>query len=276
VHFIKRKGKREFDPAADLDRLRNALKKHPEVKFVVVDPIVSAVAGDGNKNNEVRRALQPLVDLAEEFHIALLGITHFSKGTAGHDPVERITGSVAFSALARIVWVAAKPRKDDGSARILVRAKSNIGSDSGGFEYELRQDYLPDYPDIESSYVLWGNAVEGSARDILAEAEGIPAIGNSTEKQDHSTELLVALHDFFSLHSTDRAATVDIIEYLTSLGEPWNGYNKGKPITPWGLSAALKPLGIIPKGFKFAGSDKAIKGYLLADLPLQLGNSVTR
>ena len=274
VHFIKRKGRHEFDPATDLDRLRNALRKHPEVKFVVVDPIVSAVAGDGNKNNEVRRALQPLVDLAEEFHVALLGITHFTKGTAGQDPIERITGSVAFSALARIIWVAAKPRRNNGVARILVRAKSNIGPDTGGFEYELRQDSLPDHPEIESSYVSWGNAVEGNARNILAEAEGIPVIGNITGKPEQSTELLEALHDLFNLKGTDRIATVDIIGYLVSLGDPWDSYNKGKPITPWNLSAALKPFGIKPKVFRFSDSDKTIKGYLLADIPLQLGNTV--
>ena len=267
VHFIKRKGKREFDPATDLDRLRNALRKHPEVKFVVVDPIVSAVAGDGNKNNEVRRALQPLVDLAEEFHVALLGITHFTKGTAGQDPVERITGSVAFSALARIIWVAAKPRKEDLLARILVRAKSNIGPDTGGFEYELRQDSLPDHPEIESSYVSWGNAVEGSARDILAEAEGISAIGIANEKQDYSSELLTILHGLFCLKGTDRLATSDVIAYLISLGDPWNSCNKGKPITSWWLSTTLKPLGVNPKVIKFTGSEKTARGYLVTDLP---------
>ena len=39
---------------------------------------------------------------------ALLGITHFSKGTGGRDPVERLTGSLAFGALARVVLIAAK------------------------------------------------------------------------------------------------------------------------------------------------------------------------
>jgi len=56
--------------------------------------IVSAVAGDSHKNSEIRRALQPLVDLGERTGCAILGISHFSKGTAGRDPVERVTGSI--------------------------------------------------------------------------------------------------------------------------------------------------------------------------------------
>lgn len=77
--------------------------------------------------------------------IALIGITHFSKGTSGHEPVERLTGSLAFGAFARIVMVTAKYQNKNGEdkiKRVLIRAKSNIGLDEGGFEYELIQTQL--------------------------------------------------------------------------------------------------------------------------------------
>ena len=82
------------------------------------------MSGDGHKSNDVRRSLQPVVDLAQRLGCAVLGITHFSKGTGGRDPVERITGSLAFAALARLVLVAAKVKADDGgeARRVLVRA----------------------------------------------------------------------------------------------------------------------------------------------------------
>ena len=104
---------------------------------------MNAVAGDSHKNTETRRALQPLVELAASANAALLGITHFSKGTAGREPIERITGSIAFGALARVVMVAGKEaeKEDDDTPprRFLARAKSNIGPDEGGFAYELQQ-----------------------------------------------------------------------------------------------------------------------------------------
>ncbi len=162
-----------FDPSRDMAALRDAISALPDVRLMVIDPVVSAISGDSHKNAEVRRGLQPLVDLAGELRCALLGVTHFSKGTSGRDPVERITGSLAFGALARMVWVAAKQDTDDDrpARRVLLRAKSNIGPDGGGFAYDLRQEPLPDYPDIETSRVIWGDAIEGTAREVLADTE---------------------------------------------------------------------------------------------------------
>lgn len=164
---------RAFDPARDIESLRGAIASKG-ASLLIVDPLVSAVAGDSHKSAEVRRALQPLADLASEAGTSLLGITHFSKGTAGREPLERITGSLAFGALARIVLVAAKrpaDSDDDAPSRVLMRAKSNIGPDGGGFEYELRQHDLEAHPGIEASRVEWGAAIEGTAREILGEAE---------------------------------------------------------------------------------------------------------
>ena len=166
--------RRSFDPARDMEPLRRKLIEIGGVRLLIVDPIVSAVTGDSHKNAEVRRGLQPLVDLAASMRCALLGITHFSKGTGGRDPVERLTGSLAFGALARVVLVAAKHQEEgeDGrTVRLFVRAKSNIGPDHGGFEYDLHQGELKAHPGIFNSYVLWGDALEGEARELLATAD---------------------------------------------------------------------------------------------------------
>jgi putative DNA primase/helicase len=157
--------------------LRDAIKRAGGADLLIVDPVVSAIAGDSHKNSETRRALQPLVDLASELGAALIGVTHFSKGTSGRDPIERLTGSLAFGALARIVMVAAKcQREQDGAPaeRILCRAKSNIGEDTGGFTYELRQNELT--PGIAASTVTFAKPVDGTAREILGEAEALETV----------------------------------------------------------------------------------------------------
>jgi putative DNA primase/helicase len=166
--------RRAFDPARDMEPLRRKLAEIGGVRLLIVDPVVSAIAGDSHKNAEVRRGLQPLVDLATSMRCALLGITHFSKGTGGRDPVERLTGSLAFGALARVVLVAAKHQTegDDGrTVRLFCRAKSNIGPDDGGFEYDLQQAEVKAHPGVFASSVLWGCAVEGAARELLATAD---------------------------------------------------------------------------------------------------------
>lgn len=68
------------------------------------------------------------------------------------EPIERITGSLAFGAVARIVLVASKSTSEDGGdVRIFLRAKSNIGADTGGFEYSLEPAITED--GIETSKV---------------------------------------------------------------------------------------------------------------------------
>lgn len=161
---------RNFDPATDIPALAVEADAVGGAALIVVDPIVSAVAGDSHKNGEVRRALQPLVTMADRLGAAVLGISHFSKGTAGRDPTERVTGSVAFGALSRVVLVAAKRLDADGGVdRMLARAKSNIGPDGGGFGYAVEQIDLGD--GIQASRIAWGNSLEGSARDLLCQAE---------------------------------------------------------------------------------------------------------
>ncbi|TXI72668.1 MAG: topoisomerase [Dechloromonas sp.] len=202
VYFIAdiREGneRRSFDPARDMEPLRRKLAEIGGVKLLIVDPVVSAIAGDSHKNAEVRRGLQPLVDLAGSMRCALLGITHFSKGTGGRDPVERLTGSLAFGALARVVLVAAKHQEegDDGrTLRLFCRAKSNIGLDDGGFEYDLHQAELKTHPGIFASSVLWGEAVEGAARELLATADATGDDGEGGTLADAKRFLADLLHD---------------------------------------------------------------------------------
>jgi putative DNA primase/helicase len=176
-HVLDYDGTRVFDPAVDIPKLREAIRGLGGVDLLVVDPIVSAVQGNDHKNSEVRRCLQPLVDLATEIDCAVLGITHFSKNTNGRSPLERITGSLAFGALARLVWVTAK---SEGSTdrRLLLKAKSNIGTDDGGYEYELIHGELTESPGISAASVSWGEPVCGSARTLLASVE----LPDSTEQ----------------------------------------------------------------------------------------------
>lgn len=177
VHFVgdtREDGQRRpFDPARDVDLLAEAAAGIDNVCLLIVDPVVSAVSGDSHKNAEVRRGLAPLVDLAVRLDAALLGITHYSKGTGGRDPLERVTGSIAFGALARVVLGTVRMEAEDGQSQkmMMARAKSNIGPDGGGFTYAFEQIDLAGFPGVSASRIVWGAAVEGTARELLAEPE---------------------------------------------------------------------------------------------------------
>jgi putative DNA primase/helicase len=183
-----------------------------EVRLIIIDPIVNVVSGDSHKNGEVRRALQPLVELGEKLNAVILGISHFSKGTTGIDPLERVTGSIAFGALARVVLATAKMTEPDGQVkRLLVRAKSNHGPDGGGFNYQIEQMALRDYPNVFSSQIIWGAPVEGTARTLLRDP-------NDFSTPEECSSLAEAI-DFLKVLLADGAMLKkEIIEKATEAG----------------------------------------------------------
>ncbi|MCK7577640.1 MAG: AAA family ATPase [Chromatiales bacterium] len=194
VHFItstfKDGASYPFDPSTDMDFLSEKIAMLPTAPaLLIVDPIVAAVSGDSHRNAEVRRALQPLVDLAALRQCAVLGISHFSKGSQGKDPVDRVTGSLAFGALARVVMATA--RLPDGAQhgggplggkRVMVRAKSNIGEDGQGFVYDL--EVTEPVEGIEATRVTWGEALDGNARELLGMADPAAEDGEGETRAD--------------------------------------------------------------------------------------------
>jgi putative DNA primase/helicase len=198
VHFVcdcaESNGRRPFDPARDMPALIAKARDVGDVRLLIVDPIVNTVPGDSHRNAEVRRGLVPLVTFGQELRAAVLGVSHFSKGTSGRDPLERLTGSLAFGALPRLVFGAARRADEHGKeSRIFVRIKSNIGRDGDGFAYALATTELPQ--GIQVSRIAWGTKVEGSARDILDEAEQTDAAGLRSERADAAEFLRRVLAD---------------------------------------------------------------------------------
>lgn len=159
-----------FDAARDMDGLRQTITQIGGVSLLVIDPIVSVVTGDLHKANDVRRSLQAIVDFAADMNCAVLGITHFAKNSAGKNSAERVIGSQAFAALARMVLVAAK--EEESNRRVFTRAKSNNSVDVGGFSYSIEALTLDQ--GIIATRVVWGEALEGSSRSILNAVENGP------------------------------------------------------------------------------------------------------
>lgn len=167
IHFISTvvKNGREgyFNPATDVKLLNQAVAQLDNVKLIIIDPIISAVSGDSNKANDVRNNLAPLYHLAERFNIALLGITHFNKSSNSNNVLDRVTGSQAFGALARVVF-ACVHNKDGSGSRSFIKVKANICSDQGGFIYNIDHSSA-------ATCVLWGEYLSGDATDIVSHAE---------------------------------------------------------------------------------------------------------
>ncbi len=176
IHFVTQindRGRhRDFDPSADMNHLVVKLTEIGGAGLIIIDPVISVISGDSNQAGVVRDGLQVLQSMARS-GIAVLGITHFSKsGKTTRSPLERVIGSQAFAALARVVWVTAKGGNEN---RVFARAKNNLGPDGGGYEYIVSTSQIAD--GIEASMIRWGDYLEGDAESILngvEQAESVP------------------------------------------------------------------------------------------------------
>lgn len=236
---------RPFDPARHMPGLVDAIKRANEVKLVIIDPIALVAVKDSHRNAETRRDLQPVVDLCRTTGAAVLGIHHLAKGTAGREPIERLVGSIAFAAVARVVMIATKlpAHKPKGSERrVLMRAKSNIGPDEGGFAYSLTETELEDHPGVLASRVVWGEAIEGTARDVLGEAEGTDEESSPREEaieflKSHLANSSVPANE---IHSAARKEGISIATLRRAKGElrirsTRIGFGKGS-VAHWEMS----------------------------------------
>jgi putative DNA primase/helicase len=93
---------------------------------------------DSHKNAEVRsEVLDPLAELAERRGVTILAVTHFNKGSG--NALNRVSGSVAFPAAARVVWGFSKDPADPGpnGRRLMLFGKSNVGPEVPGLAYRI-------------------------------------------------------------------------------------------------------------------------------------------
>jgi putative DNA primase/helicase len=177
MHFIRgvteNGKKRPFDPSTDMSELTCKVEKLSNVGLIVLDPIAMVIKGDSHKNVETRIGLQPFNDLCMSTGAGGLGVHHLTKFTAGQDPLDRVSGSLAFGALPRAVLLAAQDlNAGEGARRALMRGKVSNGPSWGGLDYQLRVGLLDGFPHIETQSVWWGDKIEGTAREILDTFEG--------------------------------------------------------------------------------------------------------
>jgi hypothetical protein len=138
VRRIGEHGVGQFSLDTDMPHLQRAIQKANAPRLVIVDPI-SAYMGwrtDSHRNTDVRALLAPLAALAAKHGVAVLAITHLNKGSGGK-AIYRATGSLAFAAAARAVWLVVADA-NDRARRLLLPAKMNLATDPTGLAFTIR------------------------------------------------------------------------------------------------------------------------------------------
>ena len=148
------------------DWLGDRIVEH-DVKLVILDTLTTFLASgiDSHRDQDVRRALIPLVKTASESGAAVLAVRHLNKSQQS-SAMHRGMGSMAFAGLARAVWHAG-PHPDE-DAMVLAAVKNNLARNAYAMRYRVSDRN-------GSPVVTWDGQCDLVADDLVAQPASTPS-----------------------------------------------------------------------------------------------------
>ena len=148
------------------DWLADRIVEH-DVKLVILDTLTTFLGSkvDSHRDQDVRRALIPLVKTASESGTAVLAVRHLNKGQQS-SAMHRGMGSMAFTGLARAVWHAG-PHPDE-DAMVLAAVKNNLAQNAHAMRYRVSDRN-------GAPVVTWEGPCDLVADDLVAQPASTPS-----------------------------------------------------------------------------------------------------
>ncbi len=147
----------------NLDLIKGGIKR-VNAKLLIVDPLMAFLSGNVNshRDQDIRRVLHLLANLAEDAGVALIVIRHLNK-TSTNNSLYRGGGSIGIIGAARSgLLVANDP--DDESKRVLASTKCNLAKKPDSLSF-----HLEDCNDV--SKVVWNGSCSHTADTLLTSSE---------------------------------------------------------------------------------------------------------
>jgi len=158
--------------SALIKSLRESLNKQDSVRMIFIDPLSAYLdVRNAHSEAEVRSAMEPLADFAEEYEIAILAIAHVNK-SGTDNAMDKISGSKGIVAQARSCYMAIKASPELGEQdNYFAKVKVNISSPeaSQGLTYRIESAVIQNSvgESIEISKVQWTGTCPDKAGQIL-------------------------------------------------------------------------------------------------------------
>jgi AAA domain len=263
-----------------------AAARETDAALLLLDPLISRISTSLNSNldPDVRRALEPLTNVADRVGMTMLGIIHLNK-TSSVDILDRVIGSKAFAAVARAVC-AIVPDPDDATnrTRLFGVPKNNLGRDD-----------LPSIQfTIQNTVVATDDDATSNVGQVVISGETATSIREAMERnnEDDDVRTLTAeckewLRGYLTEHShTDSrvvkeaankagftAPTINRARKAMRIVVTW--LSKSSPATVWSLPPALaSPGGVSPTSEKDGRVDKDARPSGLEDLAADIDEKV--
>lgn len=145
VHFVSigaefdgTTGTRHIRLPNDTTFIRQAIHQSNAV-LVILDPVTALVDGSNDKVQDVRAAVGPVDQIAQDLDVSIVLVSHFNKGAGSVS--NKVTGSHAWRDVVRSLLVFAYDSQND--VRVMSQDKSNYSTENESLEFALMSTQVP-------------------------------------------------------------------------------------------------------------------------------------
>ena len=168
-------GRRLLDIPGDVGALEKFVEEH-DIKLLIIDPVLTMLGGDANKDQDARKALAPLRDMAEQTGCAVIAVRHLNK-SVGLKAIQRGGGNMGLIGVARAGSFFAKDPEDDGR-RVMALHKSNLVEKPPSLVYRIVSSAVYETARVEwlgvsahDAYTLSVSPASPHEKSVLEEAK---------------------------------------------------------------------------------------------------------
>jgi hypothetical protein len=175
----------------ELDKLERAIRQ-TGATFAVIDPVMSFLSDDinSNRDQDVRRALQPLVDIARRTGAAIVICRHLNK-SGGGQAIYRGQGSIGFIGIVRSgLMVGEHP--DLENTFVLAGQKHNLSKPPASLAYRIRSAR----PGDETAVIEYRGVSEVTAQQMSSTPDDEGERSRLAEAKEFLRDLLRAGPEF--------------------------------------------------------------------------------
>lgn len=127
---------RSFSIMDAAEVLRSAVEQLERPRLIILDPLAAFLAGvRSNDQGDIRAAFSPMVQLAEDFDVAIVFVHHNRKSAGSHSS-ERMAGSLQIGATVRQSWEVVRDPEDE-ERRLFLPGKNSNAKDRGGLGFHI-------------------------------------------------------------------------------------------------------------------------------------------
>jgi putative DNA primase/helicase len=204
---------KHMDLSTGMAALASQAERLPDLRLLVLSPVLTFFGATSNDDNTVRAKLRPLLEWAAVRNVAVLGIIHPMKD----GPADAFAGCDAYRRACRAAWRLTFDPADDEpieklKRRVLLAAKVNNAPDALRLLYRIEGVELPG--GISTSRVTFKTQI-GATVEVVSQAAGVSRKPRSMNANAAKAWLVAQLADGPRSSAALRAA-------IEAAGYSWN------------------------------------------------------